>query len=216
MKFPFGKVNVNWNVVALANTTGVVQERMAYSAFGKINWLDAAFVTKAASGYTWNRTFTGQVLDNETGLMLYRNRFYHATLGRFVSRDPIGYDAGDKSLYRYVFNQSIVFHDPFGLWTYGPTFPKPKPKPKPKKVCDTVCVMMQQCHFTGVRLEMLVTNTRSQSNVLLMRVARKLKKSRHARLILIILKTQKNMQIGVVRRRTRPKRKTQLHARMVG
>ena len=94
----------NWNVVALSNTSGTVQERMAYSAFGKEVWLNASFVSKASSGYVWNRTFTGQVLD-ETSLMLYRNRYYHTGLGRFVQRDPIGYGGRDTSLYRYVFNQ---------------------------------------------------------------------------------------------------------------
>jgi len=90
----------NWNVVATTNAAGVVQERMKYDAFGKVTWLDAAFAEKANSGFAWNRTFTGQVLDNETGLMLYRNRYYHTGLGRFVSRDPIGYEAGDINIYR--------------------------------------------------------------------------------------------------------------------
>jgi RHS repeat-associated protein len=104
----------NWGVVAVCNASGVVQERMKYDAFGKVTWLDAAFTAKPTSAYAWNRTFTGQVLDAETSLMLYRNRFYHTGLGRFVSRDPIGYDAGDKSLYRYVGNMPHRGFDPMG------------------------------------------------------------------------------------------------------
>jgi len=104
----------NWNVVAVANASGAVVERLRYDAFGKITWLDAAFAVKANSAYAWNRTFTGQVFDAETGLMLYRNRFYHTGLGRFVSRDPIGYDAGDVSLYRYVGNSPQQYSDKFG------------------------------------------------------------------------------------------------------
>ena len=119
----------NWNVVALANTSGVILERITYNAFGKVSWHDASFGSKMVSGYGWNRTFTGQVLDNETGLMLYRNRYYHVTLGRFVSRDPIGYRGNDMSLYRYVMNRSINFIDFQGLtlgcgrqyaWKYCP------------------------------------------------------------------------------------------------
>jgi RHS repeat-associated protein len=98
----------NWNVAAITNTSGTIQERMRYDAFGKVTWLDAAFNAKANSGFAWNRTFTGQVLDSETGLMLYRNRFYHTGLGRFVQRDPIGYAAEDLSLYRYVGNDSTI------------------------------------------------------------------------------------------------------------
>jgi RHS repeat-associated protein len=88
---------------------------MKYDAFGKITWLDDAFMAKPNSDYAWNRTFTGQVLDSETGLILYRNRYYHIGLGRFVSRDPVGYDAEDMNIYRYVFNSPYNWLDPYGL-----------------------------------------------------------------------------------------------------
>jgi len=110
----YSLADANWNVVAITNTSGTVQERYTYSAFGKLNILDAAFTTRAASACNVTRTFTGQVLDNETGLMLYRNRVYHPTLGRFLQRDPIGYEAEDENLYRYVFNNSLLYADPDG------------------------------------------------------------------------------------------------------
>jgi RHS repeat-associated protein len=105
----------NWNVVATTNAAGVVQERMRYDAFGKVTWLNANFSVKSNSDYNWNRTFTGQVLDNETELMLYRNRIYLTHFGRFGSRDPIGYRGRDKNLFRYVSNNTINFTDIFGL-----------------------------------------------------------------------------------------------------
>jgi len=46
--------------------------------------------------------FTGRRTDPETGLQLNRNRFYHQQLGRWVSRDPIGYEGGSNNLYGYV------------------------------------------------------------------------------------------------------------------
>jgi RHS repeat-associated protein len=79
-----------------------------------VNFFDGNFNAKTSSLYS-TRFFTGQVRDNETGLMLYRNRVYHPTLGRFVQRDPIGYDAGDVNLVRYVRNIPIWFYDSFGL-----------------------------------------------------------------------------------------------------
>jgi len=109
----------NWNVVAIADSSAAVQERYNYSAFGKLNLFDAAFAVRAASACNVTRTFTGQVLDAETGLMLYRNRVYHPTLGRFVQRDPIGYEAGDVNLMRYVGNGSVNARDPFGLQDWG-------------------------------------------------------------------------------------------------
>ena len=48
--------------------------------------------------------------------MYYRARYYHSELGRFVSRDPVGYDAGDMNLYRYVYGNPVIFVDPSGLW----------------------------------------------------------------------------------------------------
>lgn len=105
----------NWNIVALTDSTGTVVERMKYDAFGKITWLDRDFDLKNDSGFEWNRTFTGQVLDIETGLMLYRNRFYHPSLGIFVSRDPIKYYSFDVNLFRYIKNIPSLHTDSMGL-----------------------------------------------------------------------------------------------------
>jgi RHS repeat-associated protein len=105
----------NWNVIAICDNTGDIQERYTYNAFGKRNILNNIFVAQIGSAFNWNRAFTGQVLDNETGLMLYRHRFYHVELGRFVSRDPIEFVAGDVNLHRYVGNMPHVFVDPEGF-----------------------------------------------------------------------------------------------------
>ena len=121
----------NWNVVAITNTSGVVQERVTYDSFGKATFHDASFTVRSTSSYAWPRTFTGQVLDKESGMMLYRNRFYHAGLGRFVTRDPIGYftilyvdgenvpfyEIEDVSLTRYCKNNLAAYQDPFGTQT---------------------------------------------------------------------------------------------------
>jgi RHS repeat-associated protein len=59
--------------------------------------------------------FAGYYRDPETGLYHVRNRTLHAQLGRWLERDPIGYDAGDTNLYAYVANRPTVFVDPAGL-----------------------------------------------------------------------------------------------------
>ncbi|MDR2440277.1 MAG: RHS repeat-associated core domain-containing protein, partial [Planctomycetaceae bacterium] len=109
----------NWNVIAICDVSGDIQERYTYDVFGKRNVFNAAFILKVETVFYWNRAFTGQVLDVETGLMLYRNRFYHVELGRFVSRDPIGYDGNDKNVYRYLQNVPIIVGDPLGLFAPG-------------------------------------------------------------------------------------------------
>jgi RHS repeat-associated protein len=62
--------------------------------------------------------FTGQRFDETTGLYYYRNRYYEARTGRFVSRDPAqaGQERGSVSnLYAYARNDAPKWQDPLGL-----------------------------------------------------------------------------------------------------
>src|SRR5207245_8530451 len=63
----------------------------------------------ATGGYA----FTGRDWDAETGLYYYRSRYYDPTLGRFISEDTIGTDAG-PNVYAYVDNNPILLTDPNG------------------------------------------------------------------------------------------------------
>ncbi|MDR2409482.1 MAG: hypothetical protein LBE13_15415, partial [Bacteroidales bacterium] len=100
----------------ICDSTGDIQERYTYNAFGKRNVFDVDFATKNETEFNWNRDFTGQILDSETGLMLYRNRYYHTELGRFISRDPIAYFSGDVNIYRYCLNIPLSLVDSHGKW----------------------------------------------------------------------------------------------------
>jgi hypothetical protein len=53
--------------------------------------------------------------------------YYNPEVGRFISRDPIGYEAEDVNLYRYVSNNSLNKKDPLGLAEI-PWLPIPTPK----------------------------------------------------------------------------------------
>jgi RHS repeat-associated protein len=107
----------NYNVTALADAAGAVFERYRYTPYGERKVLEPNFtddgdnISDVGNPYT----YTGRQLDGETGLYYYRARCYHAQLGRFVSRDPIMYRAGDLNLYRYVLNAVLHMLDPFGL-----------------------------------------------------------------------------------------------------
>ena len=59
--------------------------------------------------------YTGQRLDAETGLMYYKNRYYSPELGRFISRDPVGYEGRTLSLYEYSYSKPTLLQDPYGL-----------------------------------------------------------------------------------------------------
>jgi RHS repeat-associated protein len=109
--------DANFNVTALIDDSGDVFERYRYSPYGEVTVLDPDFSPDAnnSSDVSNPYTYTGRRLDFESGLYYYRNRYYHAQLGRFVSRDPIGYDGGSLDLYEYVGGRALVALDPLGL-----------------------------------------------------------------------------------------------------
>jgi RHS repeat-associated protein len=59
--------------------------------------------------------YTGRVYDEATGLQNNLNRWYDATIGRWLSEDPLGFVAGDANMYRYVGNAATNAIDPWGL-----------------------------------------------------------------------------------------------------
>ncbi|MBP3693320.1 MAG: RHS repeat-associated core domain-containing protein [Thermoguttaceae bacterium] len=59
--------------------------------------------------------FTGKAFDTSTNLQNNINRWYDATIDRWLSVDPIGFEGNDANLYRYVLNNSIKFIDTIGL-----------------------------------------------------------------------------------------------------
>ncbi|NEQ42455.1 MAG: RHS repeat-associated core domain-containing protein [Leptolyngbya sp. SIOISBB] len=81
---------------------------MVYDSFGQ--------VTIAANpDFDFCFGYTGRERDEATGLMYYRARYYDPAVGRSLSEDPIGFDAGDANLYRYVFNSPSNYTDPTGM-----------------------------------------------------------------------------------------------------
>ena len=93
------------SVVALTDSTAAVAETYRYTAYGQPE-------TPSALGNPY--LYTARRYDTETGLYYYRARYYDPELRRFIQSDPIGY-MGGMNLYAYVFNNPILFVDPFGL-----------------------------------------------------------------------------------------------------
>jgi RHS repeat-associated protein len=84
---------VQWNVVALADVDGDIQQRFAYHPYGASIVLADDF-TSTTDAYEWEHRFTGREHDLETGLDYFRNRYWHAILGVFIGRDSLGYVDG--------------------------------------------------------------------------------------------------------------------------
>lgn len=98
------------STVALTDETGAVTDEYVYTAFGE---------TLSASGTTENPFQwvgrLGYYREEDTGLHSLRRRQYESTTGRFLSEDPIAYEAGDENLYRYTSNDPANRVDPSGL-----------------------------------------------------------------------------------------------------
>ena len=105
----------NFNVTALADPNGAVLERYAYDAYGQPRVYDPNGSPRAyGSSYGNAILFCGYFRDAETGMYHVRNRYYHPALGRWISRDPLGYING-FNLYQYCCSAPQMLLDPLGL-----------------------------------------------------------------------------------------------------
>ena len=87
---------------------GAVLNHIVYDSFGQVT-------SESDPTVDFRFGYTGRELDEETGLLQYRARYYDAAVGQFVSEDPIGFSAGDANIYRYVGNSPTNYTDPSGL-----------------------------------------------------------------------------------------------------
>jgi len=108
----------NYNVVALTNTSGEVQERYNYEPYGGLTIANAGWTTRDPHQTTQNNslTFQGQRYDAESGLYYFRNRYLSPVLGRFMQRDRRRYDDG-LNLYQAERSNPVTKLDPTGQKT---------------------------------------------------------------------------------------------------
>jgi RHS repeat-associated protein len=96
------------SIVAITGQSGNTVQRYDYDSFGNI-------VTISDPSFLQPYSYTGREWDEETGLYFYRARYYDPMVGRFISKDPIGFAGGDVNLYGYVQNNPVNWVDPSGL-----------------------------------------------------------------------------------------------------
>ena len=83
------------SVVGLTDATGALQETFAYDAFGNVTAYGTVGTpgpVALTNGYYWE----GLQRDVETGLQYNRARYYDSATGRWISQDPLGFDAKKK------------------------------------------------------------------------------------------------------------------------
>jgi RHS repeat-associated protein len=101
------------NVRELTSSTGQLVEKYDYDPYGNQPTGD---MVGGHGGGMADFGFTGHWFHGPSGLSLSLYRAYDPSLGRWLSRDPIGEAAG-ANLYAYVLNNPVRFLDPLGLRT---------------------------------------------------------------------------------------------------
>ena len=96
------------SITALTDTNGSIVQRYEYDSFGNQTITTNGNITQPY-------TYTAREYDTETNMYFYRARYYDSKAGRFVTKDPIGFDGGDVNLYAYVKNNPILYIDPMGM-----------------------------------------------------------------------------------------------------
>jgi len=95
------------SITSLSDSTGALPNTYVYDTFGNVYYHPNGSVTNSYQ-------FTAREFDSETGLYYYRARYYDPTAGRFLSEDPLRFQAG-ANFYPYALNGPTNLGDPTGL-----------------------------------------------------------------------------------------------------
>jgi RHS repeat-associated protein len=110
--------------------TTTIVNHLIYDAYGRL-------VAQRNPNQTTLFAFTARPFDQATGLQNNLNRWYDPETGRWLSEDPIGFEAADVNLYRYVENIVTTATDPSGqqppgtYWSPSANMPVPYPSGVP-------------------------------------------------------------------------------------
>lgn len=113
--------NSHGNVTKLLDYNGTELKTYNYNAYGKEQAFTANPEGSQTILYQWkNETdsthnpfrYCGEYVDAETGLIYLRNRYYDASVGRFITEDPI---KSGTNWYVYCDGNPVMFSDPWGL-----------------------------------------------------------------------------------------------------
>ncbi|MDO8303333.1 MAG: RHS repeat-associated core domain-containing protein, partial [Sedimentisphaerales bacterium] len=95
----------------MTDRNGTLVQQYGYTAFGKERYKNNTSAFNVTSRYT------GQKLDDETGLYFYNARYYDPELARFIQSDTVVPSADTSQAlnrYAYVKNNPLKFTDPSG------------------------------------------------------------------------------------------------------
>ncbi|NNM85249.1 MAG: RHS repeat-associated core domain-containing protein [Phycisphaerales bacterium] len=109
--------DANYNVTSLitydaATQTWGVSERFVYSPYGSVETFDASF-NAVPDALNWQYMYQGGRFDSATGLYHFGARNYSASLGIWISQDPLQYINGANT-YQFVDSSPVLEADPSG------------------------------------------------------------------------------------------------------
>ncbi len=106
-------------MLAVVDANGAVVERYEYDAWGKVLSVTDTNRQQLSRSAIGNRIlWQGREYSWTTGLYYFRNRWYGPTIGRWISKDPIGINGG-LNVYAFCGNDPINRTDPSGLFVGG-------------------------------------------------------------------------------------------------
>ena len=111
--------DANFNVTALADTSGTVKQRLVYEPYGNAQVVDASW-SGTPDSYEWVFRHQSGRLSVFIALYAFRNRDYQPSLGTWVQRDPKGHVDG-LTLYGYLAENPVTHRDPAGTLPHPAT-----------------------------------------------------------------------------------------------
>lgn len=111
--------DIQGSTVALTDSGGNVTDAYAYDSFGDLANSDGD------SSQPFHYLGRYGIIDDSTGLLYARARYFSPLLGRFITKDPItGKDGDSQSLNRYVYalNNPLLFADVSGLCSQAESY----------------------------------------------------------------------------------------------
>jgi len=104
--------DANWNVTSTADTSGTVQQRMVYQAYGTPVFLTNAFASGTNSD-DWETLYAGYRWDAVAILYHVRHRCMNSVIGCWNQCDPLRY-ADSLNLLAYGVTSPLTYRDPRG------------------------------------------------------------------------------------------------------
>jgi RHS repeat-associated protein len=101
----------NWNVTALSDSSGTIQERYSYAPYATPSVLTGIFASRSLSSYDWETLYAGYRFARDCSLFYVRNRWYSPPIGSWTSRDPVTTQLEAAPEYEYVHSSPLQVND---------------------------------------------------------------------------------------------------------